>query len=131
MSDQEQERPENRDRDARLEELRFAKRQQWYIAPSGVTLLGAIFAIAHQTQLNDVEKVLASIFIALIAGFGIFFLFRLQDHLKNVRRALDPIDPNPWFRGVDVFLVLAGLVFLSAVVVLYFLWLPHVPNVRC
>jgi hypothetical protein len=30
-----------------LEELRFAKKQQWSIATSAVTLIAAIFEIAH------------------------------------------------------------------------------------
>ena len=43
---------EDKDRAARLEELRFAKKQQWYIVTSALTLLAAIFGIAtrHQTH---------------------------------------------------------------------------------
>jgi hypothetical protein len=31
-----------------LEELRFAKTQQWRVATAAVTLLGAIFVVAHK-----------------------------------------------------------------------------------
>jgi Ca2+/H+ antiporter len=76
------------DRAARHEELRFAKKQQLYVATSAVTLLAAIFAIARSTTLSDVEKAIATVFIVLIATYGIVFLFKLQDHLKAVRKEL-------------------------------------------
>ena len=60
---------------ARHEELRFAKKQQWYVATSAVTLLAAIFAIARSTTLSDVEQAIATVFIVFIATFGIVFLF--------------------------------------------------------
>jgi predicted membrane channel-forming protein YqfA (hemolysin III family) len=90
-----------------------------------VTLLAAIFAIARSTTLSDVEKAIATVFIVLIATFGIVFLFKLQDHLKAVRKELVKEDTEPWRRGVDVLFVLAGIVFISAVLVFYFLWVPH------
>jgi O-antigen/teichoic acid export membrane protein len=77
------------------EELRFAKKQQWYVATSAVTLLGAIFAITRVTKLKFVENAVATIFIALVAGFGVYFLCKLQHHLKRVRLELDPDDKNP------------------------------------
>jgi hypothetical protein len=107
------------------EELRFAKKQQWYVATSAVTLLGAIFAITRVTKLNFVENAVATIFIALVAGFGVYFLCKLQHHMKRVRLELVPDDKNPLLRGVDILLVLSGIVGLSALVVLYFLWCPH------
>jgi hypothetical protein len=87
------------DRPAWHEELRFAKKQQWYIATSAITLLAAIFAIAHGTSLSDEEKGIASIFILLIASFGILYLCKLQAHLKEVRKKLNPRDSGAWVRG--------------------------------
>ena len=115
--------PDNVDRASQLEELRFAKRQQWYIATAAVTLLSAIFWIEHSIRLVRWEKIVVTVFIGLIAGFGICFLVKLQNHLKEVRLTLGyPNDLNPWWRGVDVLSVLIGVVALAALVVLYFLW---------
>lgn len=114
------------DRPAWHEELRFAKKQQWYVATSAVTLLAAIFAIARGTLLSDDEKGIASILILLIASFGILFLCKLQHHLKEVRKKLNPGDSGAWVRGSDILFVLAGIIGLSAVLVFYFLWVPHV-----
>ena len=114
---------DNVDRAAQFEELRFAKGQQWYIATAAVTLLSAIFWIERSIRLVRWEKIFATVFIGLIAGFGICFLVKLQNHLKEVRLTLGyPNDLNPWWRGVDVLSVLVGVVALAALVVLYFLW---------
>ncbi len=82
----------------------------------------AIFVIARSTTLSDVEKAIATVFIVLITTFGIVFLFKLQDHLKAVRKELVKKDTEPWRRGVEVLFV---LVFIAAVMVFYFLWVPH------
>jgi hypothetical protein len=119
--------PDNVDRASQFEELRFAKGQQWYIATAAITLLGAIFWIAQSIRLVRWEKIFVTVFIGLIAGFGICFLVKLQNHLKEVRLTLGyPNDLNPWWRGVDVLSVLLGVVALAALVVLYFLWTHHI-----
>jgi hypothetical protein len=118
-------RPQDPDRAARFEQLRFAKKQQWYVAASAVALLAGILAIVQNTQLACFEKALATVFILLIAGFGSYILWRLQKHLRDVRVELDPRDKNPLVRDVDILSILAGLVVISAGVVLYFLWFPH------
>ena len=107
------------------EELRFAKKQQWYVATSAVTLLGAIFAIARVTKLNLIEKHAATFLATLVAVFGVYFLWKLQHHLKRVRLELGTTDKSPLLRGVDLALVLSGIVVVSALVVVYFLWCPH------
>ena len=115
--------PDNVDRASQFEQLGFAKGQQWYVATAAVTLLSAIFWIAQSIRLVRWEKIFATVFIGLIAGFGICFLVKLQNHLKEVRLTLGyPNDLNPWWRGVDVLSVLIGVVALAALVVLYFLW---------
>ena len=115
--------PDNVDRASQFEQLRFAKGQQWYVATAAVTLLSAIFWIERSIRLVRWEKIFATVFIGLIAGFGICFLVKLQNHLKEVRLTIGyPNDLNPWWRGVDVLSVLIGVVALAALVVLYFLW---------
>ena len=110
------------DRASQFEELRFAKGQQWYIATAAVTLLSAIFRIERSIRLNRPEKIVATVFIGLITGFGICFLVKLQNHLKAVRLAINPNDAGAWWRGVDISFVLIGVVCLAALVVLYFLY---------
>ena len=115
---------EDKDRAARLEELRFAKKQQWYIATSAVTLLAAIFGIAHVIKLTTLdEKKVGTVFVVLIVWLACEFLRQLQGHLKNTRLLLDPTkDRTPWLRGVDILAVLMGTVITSGLVVLYYLW---------
>jgi hypothetical protein len=108
------------DRAAQFEELRFAKKQQWAVATAAVTLLAAIYAISK--GLKDFEKAVVTVFVTLIATFGVYFLWQLQGHLKRTRLAIDRDDPNPWFRGVDVLAVLSGVILISAVVVFYSIW---------
>src|ERR1700731_3316304 len=74
------------DRAARHEELRFAKKQQWYVATSAVTLLAAIFAIARGTSLSVDERGVVTFFIFLIATFGIDVLSKLQTHMWKTRQ---------------------------------------------
>src|SRR6516225_1977959 len=119
--------PDNVDRASQFEQLRFAKGQQWYVATAAVTLLSAIFWIERSIRLVRLEKIFVTFCIGLIAGFGICFLVKLQNHLKEVRLTLGyPNDLNPWWRGVDVLSVLIGVVALAALVVLYFLWTHHI-----
>jgi hypothetical protein len=47
-------------------------------------LLSAIFWIERSIRLNRLEKIVATVFIGLITGFGICFLVKLQKHLKAV-----------------------------------------------
>jgi hypothetical protein len=114
---------EDKDRAARLEELRFAKKQQWYIATSALTLLAAIFGIAHVIKPTTLdEKKVGTVFVVLIVWFACEFLRQLQGHLNNTRLLLDPKDRTPWLRGVDILAVLMGTIIASGLVVLYYLW---------
>jgi len=112
------------DRAARFEELKFAKRQQWAVVTSALTLLGAIFAIAHNADppLADWEKRIGSLFVIGVAAFGIVFLGSLQKHLRDTRRALDPNGADAWLRGGLVVASLMAIVLFSAIVVGWFLW---------
>jgi hypothetical protein len=113
---------EDKDRAARLEELRFAKKQQWYIATSAVTLLAAIFGIAHVIDLTKGEKKVGTVFVVLIVWLACEFLRQLQGHLKKTRLLLDPKDSTPWYRGADILGMLVGIVVFSGLVVAYYLW---------
>jgi hypothetical protein len=103
--------------------LRFAKKQQWYIATSAVTLLAAIFGIARLSEPTKLgEKKVGTVFVVLIVWLACEFLWQLQGHLARTRKLLDPNDPTPWYRGWDILRVLAGTVVLSGLVVSYYLW---------
>jgi hypothetical protein len=121
---------QNADQSARWdEELRFAKKQQWYVAASVVGLLGAIFAISRGLQLSEVEKAVATIFILAIAGCGIRILKHLQDHMQHLRQRLEPYaEKIYWHRPTDVFWALAAVALISGVVIVYLLWFPHANN---
>ena len=112
----------NQDRPQQLEELRFAKRQQWSVATLAITLLAAIFAIAHGTSLGDGEKLTATVVTIVIAACAAYFLIQLQGHLERTRTALNQNDKKAWSRGVDVLAVLMGTVFISGFVVIWFVW---------
>jgi hypothetical protein len=113
---------QNNDRGARIEELRFAKKQQWAIATSAVTLLAAIFGIAHALSPKPVEKIGATVLVALIMGFACWFLWQLQSHLETTRKLLNTTDEKAWYRGVDILGVLMGTVIVSGLFVVYYLW---------
>ena len=107
---------------AKLEELRFAKTQQWRVATAAVTLLGAIFVVGHTLQpLAIFERVIGTVLVTLIAVAGSVFLISLQNHLRRTRILIQD-DPEAWSRGAEVMFTLAGVVIASAIVVGYSLW---------
>ena len=67
------------DRAARHEEVRFTKKQQWSVTTSAVTLLAAIFGIAHLVKPGPHERCVATLFILIILGSAWLFLWKLQD----------------------------------------------------
>jgi hypothetical protein len=122
MNDQQNNVPQNDpDRAAWHEELRFAKKQQWYVATSAVTLLAAIFAIARSTSLSVDERGTVTFLIFLVATFGIDVLRKLQLHMSAKRQELNPRDQE-WHRDSDVLFVLAGIIAVAAAAVSYLLW---------
>jgi SNF family Na+-dependent transporter len=107
----------------RLEEIRFAKTQQWRVATAAVTLLGAIFAVAHTMhRLDTIEKVTGTVLVAVIAIAASAFLFSLYKHLGRTRLSIDRKDSEAWLRGAEVSLTLVAIVIASAIVVGYSLW---------
>src|SRR4051794_22805204 len=91
---------EKLDHTARHEEVRFAKKQQWSVTTSAVTLLAAIFGITHLVEPGPGlrEKIAATIFVVAILGSAGLFLWKLQDHLSETRTLLDRTDREPWLR---------------------------------
>jgi hypothetical protein len=104
-----------------LEELRFAKKQQWAIAAAAVTLLGAVYAVAHRAGPSEKEKVALAVVVTLIATLGCSFLANLQRHMRESRLELDPDDREPLLRGGMIVGALCGVIILSAFTVLYVL----------
>ena len=106
-----------------LEEIRFAKRQQWTITAAVVALIGGAYTIVHtiEKSLDPWEKAVAAILIGVVAAGGIYWLFDLQGHLHRTRLHIDPHDPDPWWRGGELVSGMAGAMIISAIVVCYLL----------
>jgi hypothetical protein len=107
---------------ALLEELRFAKRQQWTVTAAVVALIGGTYTIASDKQsLVPWEKAGATILIIAVVAGGIYWLFDPQGHLYRTRLVIDRWDPDPWWRGTDLVTGMAGAQILSGAVVCYLL----------
>jgi len=104
---------------ARLEEIRFAKRQQWTITAAVVALIAGAYGI--EKSLDPWEQAVAAILIVVVVVAGIYWLIDLQGHLYRTRLRIDPYDPDPWWRGSDVVSGMAGAMVISAIVVCYLL----------
>src|SRR5712691_5091243 len=102
-----------------LEELRFAKRQQWTITAAVVALIAGAYSIAK--SLAPWEKAVATILVVVAVVAGIYWLFDLQRHLYRTRLVIDRWDPNPWWRGSEIVNGMAGAMIISAIVVCYLL----------
>ncbi len=107
-----------------FEELRFAKKQQWYVAASVVGLNAGLLALSRGITLSGIEVLAAVFCMLLIAGGGGAVLCHLQDHLQSVRVGLNPQD-NLWARTTDVVYPLSVVIAASAVVCVYLLRFPH------
>jgi uncharacterized membrane protein len=105
---------------AHLEELRFAKRQQWTITAAVVALIAGAYSMEKSLALCW-EKCAAAGLIGIVVAGGIYWLFDLQRHLHRTRLAIDRYDPNPWWRGGELVSGMAGAMVLSAIVVCYLL----------
>ena len=106
---------------ALLEEIRFAKRQQWTITTAVVALIAGAYTIAVKQSLDPWEQAIAAILIGVVVAGGIYWLFDLQGHLYRTRLRIDPYDPNPRWRGSEIASGMAGAMIISAIVVCYLL----------
>ena len=102
---------------ARLEELRFAKRQQWTITAA---VIGLIFGAYNVVEpLGPYEKVIATVAITLVVGGGIYLLFDLQGHLRRTRLVIDRYDREAGHRGLAIVYEMAIALIISAIAVCY------------
>jgi hypothetical protein len=107
---------------AYLEELRFAKRQQWTITAAVVALIAGAYSVAHQSLALCAENVVAAGLIWIVVAGGIYWLFDLQGHLRRTRLIIDPYDDTAQRRGSEIVYGMAGALMLSAVIVCYLLF---------
>jgi hypothetical protein len=102
-----------------MEELRFWKRQQWYVAAAGVGLIAGVFQMSQSLKpLACWEKAVASIIVFSVAAGSGLLIWDLQESLKDTRLFLYKNDPNPK-RGMRVVCGLWGALLISAVAVIY------------
>jgi hypothetical protein len=104
---------------AYLEELRFAKRQQWQVAIAAITLIaGAFYLVDKAKQPLALWQISVITFlIAVVAAGGCCLLWKLQLHLQDTRLVIDTFDRNAFWRGSEVAIGLAAALIISAVVV--------------
>jgi uncharacterized membrane protein len=107
------------------EELRFAKKQQWYVATASVTLSAGVIALLKGSRLSDRETIFAIGFIAIVTIAGVVVLGQLQHHLFKERRKSER--EAPWHRLSDVFGLLTFFVVTVAVGVGYCILHPLQP----
>jgi len=106
---------------SRLDELRFAKRQQWSITAAALALLGAVFGVAHtMVPLGPSEKALAAIFALAIGITASWHLISLQNHLARTRRQIDEKDEDAWWRGGSVLWSLIAVLAICTIAVVYY-----------
>jgi hypothetical protein len=123
--------PYNQDRPAYFEELRFAKRQQWYVAVSAIGFDAGILAALRGLQLHWILTSIVIVVVAIIAVGCLWLLWKLQNHLRATRLILNPYDLDPLPRGMEIVVALAIVVGLSTVAVIYLLLCPHLPPHVC
>jgi uncharacterized membrane protein len=104
---------------AYLEELRFAKRQQWTITAAVVALIAGAYNIAREE--DDWEKAVITILIVAAVIGGTYWLRDLQGHLRRTRLVVDPCDKEAKHRGLEIVYGMVGAMMLSAIVVCYLL----------
>ena len=103
---------------AYLEELRFAKRQQWTITAAVVALIAGVYNVV---QYLGWEKCAAAVLIWIVVAGGIYWLFDLQGHLHRTRLVIDRHDTSAGHRGLEIVYGMAGVLIISAIVVSYLL----------
>jgi hypothetical protein len=105
---------------AYLEELRFAKRQQWTITAAVVALIAGAYNVVK--PLGPCDKVLATILVTAVVVAGIWWAFDLQGHLHRTRLRTDPYDREPESPGWPIVYGMVVTMILSATAVCYLFW---------
>ena len=108
---------------AYLEELRFAKRQQWAVTLAIIAFIAGAFHMAHSAKplLGSGEKHAVAGFILFVVVGGSWLLYKLQGHLRNTRLLIDPDDTSPW-RDAYIAIAMVVVLIISAIAVCYSLW---------
>ncbi len=72
---------------ALIDELKFAKQQQWAITNYLLLLMGAVFGVAKLTSKSPTscEKAVWCALVAAVVVIGVSLLLNLQLHLHNTR----------------------------------------------
>jgi hypothetical protein len=109
---------------ALLEELRFAKRQQWGVAIAAIPLIAGAFHIADtaKPELLLWEKGVVTALVLIVGGVGCWLLWKLQDHLRRTRLEIDWYDRTAFWRGSEVAIGLGVALIISAIVASWSLW---------
>jgi hypothetical protein len=70
-----------------IDELKFAKQQQWTISYYTMTLFGAVFAVAKSASKSPTlyEKAAWMALVGLLWFMAVSLLFDLQRHIRNTR----------------------------------------------
>ena len=98
------------------------KKQHWNIATATVTLIAAVYGIAHTAgDLELRERVGLSVLSGFLAVGGCYLLLSLHSYIGTTRTRLDKEDKHAWLRGTPVLFALVSVILFSAVVVIYFL----------
>ena len=102
-------------------EIRFAKKQQWYVTTAALTLIAAIFALADKIHPTLCEKGVVVIALIAIATFASCIMCSLQKHLVRKRKEIDAEDDEKWWesRGTEIMWPLVVVIVLGAVTIIY------------
>ncbi len=108
---------------AHLEELRFAKRQQWAVTLAIIAFIAGAFHMAHTVKppLGSGERHAVAVSVVFVVVGGWWLLCKLQSHLRNTRLHIDPDDTSPW-RDAHLAIAMGVVLLISAVAVCYSLW---------
>jgi hypothetical protein len=109
-------------RAAYLEELRFAKRQQWAVAIATLTFIAGAYTITKDINppLGRWEKNAVWALVSAAAVAGSYLPLKLDCHLRRTRLAIDQSDRT--YRGLDISIGLAIALLISAGAVCYAIW---------
>jgi hypothetical protein len=105
---------------ARMEELRFLKRQQWTVTAAVVALITGAYNVVK--PLTHYEKSIATILITIGVIAAIYWLHDLQRSLRNTRLVVDRYDRGARRRGLEVVYGMAGAMIINAIAVCYLFW---------
>jgi hypothetical protein len=75
-----------------IDELRFAKRQQWMVSNYVLVLMAALFGVARLASVMIVGKFVLWVLVLAVVGFGLALLVHLQAYLHTTRECLEHLE---------------------------------------